>query len=93
MSISEPCAPVSDRLTHKEIEIVPASFGMAETDVDRPNQCINSDENAAGGDHVIEFDLPSLLKYIADSSAKTLLNRIADPSLSADYLYRPEKDR
>ena len=34
----------------------------------------------------------SLLKYIADSSAKALLNRIADSSLSADYLYSPEKD-
>jgi protease-4 len=34
----------------------------------------------------------SLLRYIADSSAKALLNRIADPSLSADYLYSPEKD-
>ncbi|TES92477.1 MAG: signal peptide peptidase SppA [Desulfobacteraceae bacterium] len=34
----------------------------------------------------------SLLRYIADSSAKALLNRIVDPSLSADYLYSPEKD-
>jgi len=34
----------------------------------------------------------SLLRYIVDSSAKALLNRIADPSLSADYLYSPEKD-
>jgi protease-4 len=33
----------------------------------------------------------SLIKYIADSSAKALLNRITDPSLSADYLYAPEK--
>ena len=33
----------------------------------------------------------SLIKYIADSSAKALLNRITNPSLSADYLYAPEK--
>jgi len=32
------------------------------------------------------------LKYITDSSAKALLNRITDPSLSANYLYTPEKD-
>lgn len=34
----------------------------------------------------------SLLRYIMDSSAKALLNRITDPSLSANYLYTPEKD-
>ena len=33
-----------------------------------------------------------LLRYITDSSAKALLNRITDPSLSANYLYTPEKD-
>jgi protease-4 len=33
----------------------------------------------------------SLIKYIADSSGKALLHRITDPSLSADYLYAPEK--
>lgn len=33
----------------------------------------------------------SLINYIMDSSAKALLNRITDPSLSADYLYLPEK--
>jgi protease IV len=33
----------------------------------------------------------SLINYITDSSAKALLNRITDPSLSADYLYLPEK--
>ncbi|MFO7971334.1 MAG: signal peptide peptidase SppA [Desulfobacterales bacterium] len=33
----------------------------------------------------------SLIKYIADSSAKALFHRIANPSLSADYLYAPEK--
>jgi protease-4 len=33
----------------------------------------------------------SLIKYIADSSGKALLHRITDPSLSADYLYLPEK--
>jgi protease-4 len=33
----------------------------------------------------------SLINYIMDSSAKALLNRITDPSLSADYLYAPEK--
>jgi len=33
----------------------------------------------------------SLINYIMDSSAKSLLNRITDPSLSADYLYLPEK--
>ena len=32
------------------------------------------------------------LKYITNSSAKALLNRITDPSLSANYLYTPEKD-
>ena len=31
----------------------------------------------------------SLLKYITDSSAETLLNHILDPKLSADYIYRP----
>ena len=35
----------------------------------------------------------SLLKYITDSSTDTLLNRIVDPFLSADYIYRPEKSR
>jgi protease-4 len=34
----------------------------------------------------------SLLRYIADSSVKALFSRIVDPSLSADYLYSPEKD-
>ena len=34
----------------------------------------------------------SLLRYITDSSAKALLNRITDPSLSANYLYTPGKD-
>jgi len=34
----------------------------------------------------------SLLRYITDSSAKTLINRITDPSFSANYLYTPEKD-
>ena len=34
----------------------------------------------------------SLLRYIADSSVRELLSRIVDPSLSADYLYSPEKD-
>ena len=34
----------------------------------------------------------SLLRYIADSSVRALLSRIVDPSLSADYLYSPEKD-
>jgi protease-4 len=33
----------------------------------------------------------SLINYITDSSVKALLNRITDPSLSADYLYLPEK--
>lgn len=33
----------------------------------------------------------SLINYIMDSSAKALLNQITDPSLSADYLYLPEK--
>ncbi len=33
----------------------------------------------------------SLINYITDSSAKALLNRITDPSLSANYLYLPEK--
>jgi protease-4 len=33
----------------------------------------------------------SLLKYIMDSSIKALTSRIVDPSLSADYLYSPEK--
>jgi len=32
----------------------------------------------------------SLLKYITDSSAGTLLNHILVPKLSADYIYRPE---
>ena len=32
------------------------------------------------------------LKYITNSSAKALLNRITDPSLSANYLYTPGKD-
>jgi len=32
----------------------------------------------------------SLLRYITDSSAGTLLNHILDPKLSADYIYRPE---
>ncbi len=32
----------------------------------------------------------SLLKYITESSAGTLLNHILDPKLSADYIYRPE---
>jgi len=32
----------------------------------------------------------SLLRYITDSSAGTLLNHIFDPKLSADYIYRPE---
>lgn len=34
----------------------------------------------------------SLLKYLTGSSAGTLLNHILDPSVSADYIYRPEKD-
>jgi protease-4 len=33
----------------------------------------------------------SLINYLMDSSAKALLNQITDPSLSADYLYLPEK--
>jgi protease-4 len=33
----------------------------------------------------------SLINYITDSSVKALLHRITDPSLSADYLYLPEK--
>jgi len=32
----------------------------------------------------------SFFKYITDSSARTLLNHILDPKLSADYIYRPE---
>lgn len=32
----------------------------------------------------------SLLRYITDSSAGTLLNHILVPKLSADYIYRPE---
>jgi protease IV len=32
----------------------------------------------------------SLLRYITDSSAGTLLKHILDPKLSADYIYRPE---
>ena len=32
----------------------------------------------------------SLLKYITDSSAETLLKHIIDPKLSADYIYKPE---
>jgi protease-4 len=32
----------------------------------------------------------SLLRYITDSSAGTLLNHILEPKLSADYIYRPE---
>jgi protease-4 len=32
----------------------------------------------------------SLLRYITDSSAGTLLNHILDPKLSADYIYKPE---
>lgn len=32
----------------------------------------------------------SLLRYITDSSAGTLLKHILDPRLSADYIYRPE---
>jgi protease IV len=32
----------------------------------------------------------SLLKYVTDSSAETLLNHMLDPKLSADYIYRPE---
>ncbi len=32
----------------------------------------------------------SLLRYITDSSAETLLNHILVPKLSADYIYRPE---
>ncbi len=34
----------------------------------------------------------SLLKYIAESSAKAFLSQIVDPLLTADYLYKPEKD-
>lgn len=34
----------------------------------------------------------SILKYIAESSVKTFLNRIVDPLLTADYLYKPETD-
>ncbi len=34
----------------------------------------------------------SLLKYISESSAKAVLSRIVDPLLTADYLYKPEKD-
>jgi protease-4 len=33
----------------------------------------------------------SLLKYIVDSSTKAFTSRIVDPSLSADYIYSPEK--
>ena len=32
----------------------------------------------------------SLLRYITDSSAGTLLKHILDPKLSADFIYRPE---
>jgi len=34
----------------------------------------------------------SLINYIMDSSAKSLLNRITDPSLFANYLYTPGKE-
>jgi protease IV len=32
----------------------------------------------------------SLLKYFTDSSAGTLLTRVLEPKLSADYIYRPD---
>jgi protease-4 len=32
----------------------------------------------------------SFFKYISDSSAKTFLNHILNPKLSADYIYKPE---
>ncbi len=34
----------------------------------------------------------SFLKYITDSSIKTFLNRIINPFMSANYLYKPEKE-
>ena len=31
----------------------------------------------------------SILKYLSDASVKELLNRVFNPQISADYLYRP----
>jgi protease-4 len=31
----------------------------------------------------------SILKYLSDASVKELLNRVLNPQISADYLYRP----